>query len=292
MRKRENAARYAAEAGPSLGMWRYRDVLPEVAPVTLGEGWTPMLRSRRHAGLLVKDEGVNPAGSFEARGMAVAVAVAKRDGVGHLALAEGGDAASALAAYAAAAGIAAHVYLTKDGEFENRVECAVYGAEIGGGERDPAWVEVSAEWRIEGAKTMGYEVAEQLGWRYPEAVIFAGGELGVAGIQKAFAEMEAMGWVEGTRPRMYRGEGVSEEEIVASTLDYARHEGLFLSPAGAAGMAVYERLLGEGELRAEDAVVVFDPGLRSVEKMAEALRVRRPACLPRSMPVGGIITPV
>jgi threonine synthase len=112
--KRENPAKYAAEparAFGSLGMWRYKDVLPSVEPVTLGEGWTPMLRSKRYPGLYIKEEGANPTGSFKARGLGLAVSMAKHYGLKHLAVPSAGNAAGALAAYAAAAGMTAHIFM-------------------------------------------------------------------------------------------------------------------------------------------------------------------------------------
>ena len=130
---RDAPARYAAESAASLGMWRYKDVLPEVTPVTLGEGWTPMLRSRRHAGLYIKEEGANnPTGTFKARGLwRLAVTMAKHYGLKHLAVPSAGNAAGALAAYAAAAGIEAHIYMPQDVPFANyQVEGIVYGADV------------------------------------------------------------------------------------------------------------------------------------------------------------------
>src|ERR1700761_8241766 len=112
--KRERPAELAAASHASLGMFRYADVLPDAAPVSLGEGWTPMLPSRRHTGLFVKEEGANPTGTFKARGMAMAVTMAKHYGLKHLAVPSAGNAASALAAYAAAADIVAHLFMPKD----------------------------------------------------------------------------------------------------------------------------------------------------------------------------------
>ena len=118
------------ERARSLGMWRYRDVLPAVEPVTLGEGWTPMLQSRRYAGLLIKEEGANPTGTFKARGLGLAVSMARHFGLKHLAVPSAGNAAGALAAYAAAAGIAAHLFIPKDVPFANYLEAVVYGADL------------------------------------------------------------------------------------------------------------------------------------------------------------------
>lgn len=128
--RRESPARYAAESVRSLGMWRYRDVLPAVEPVSLGEGWTPMLQSRRYPGLLVKEEGANPTGTFKARGLGLAVTMARHFGLRHLAVPSAGNAAGALAAYAAVAGMSAHLFMPKDVPFANYVEAMVYGADL------------------------------------------------------------------------------------------------------------------------------------------------------------------
>lgn len=199
--KRENPAKYAAESAKSLGMWRYKDVLPDVTPVTLGEGWTPMVQSKRHAGLFIKEEGNNPTGSFKARGLAMAVTMAKHYGLQHLAVPSAGNAAGALAAYAAAAGIAAHLYMPQDVPFANYLEGVIYGADVhmidglisdcarlvgeeikrqkeAGTPANEVWFDISTlkePFRIEGKKTMGYELVEQLGWKYPDAVFYPTG---------------------------------------------------------------------------------------------------------------------
>ena len=376
----ESPARYAAEAGASLGMWRYRDVLPAVAPVTLGEGWTPMIRSRRYPGLLIKEEGANPTGTFKARGLALAVTMARHYGLRHLAVPSAGNAAGALAAYAAAAGIAAHLFMPKDVPFANYLEGVVYGADVtlvdglisdctrlvgerirqqreSGVPAEETWFDISTlkePFRVEGKKTMGYELAEQLGWRYPDAVFYpTGGGVGLIGMWKAFREMEELGWIApGTkRPRMYalqaagcapiarafdEGKPVSEffehaatfasglrvpkpygdsiileilaesggravanddARLLESLLDWARHEGIFLSPEGAAATAAYDEMLATGELTAEDTVVLFNTGagLKYADTVADAMQLRRPGAgpkLPTSLPVGGIITPI
>jgi len=202
------------------GMWRYSSVLPDVQPVTLGEGWTPMLRSRRHANVWLKEEGANPTGSFKARGLALAVTMARHYGLKKLAAPSAGNAGGALAAYAAAAGIEAHIFMPKDVPRANRIECLAYGAHltlVDGlisdcgrivAERKAAegWFDISTlkePFRVEGKKTMGYELVEQLGWQYPDAVFYpTGGGVGMIGMWKAFEEMEHSGWVTGKRPRM------------------------------------------------------------------------------------------
>ena len=202
------------------GMWRYEQVLPAVEPVTLGEGWTPMLRGRRNGNVWLKEEGANPTGTFKARGLAMAVTMARHYGIRKLAAPSAGNAGGALAAYAAAAGIEAHIFMPADVPIANRVECEAYGAHltlVDGlisdcgrivAERKAAegWFDISTlkePFRVEGKKTMGYELVEQLGWEYPEAVFYpTGGGVGLIGMWKAFEEMEELGWVTGRRPRM------------------------------------------------------------------------------------------
>jgi threonine synthase len=209
-----------ATRSPWPGMWRYSPVLPDVQPVTLGEGWTPILRSRRHPNLYVKEEGANPTGSFKARGLAMAVTMAKHYGLRKLAVPSAGNAAGALAAYSAAAGIEAHIFVPRDVPFANYVEAIAYGAKVtlvNGLISDCArmvveqkekegWFDISTlkePFRVEGKKTMGYELTEQLGWEYPDAVFYpTGGGVGLIGMWKAFGELEELGWVKGKRPRM------------------------------------------------------------------------------------------
>ena len=209
------------EPGGVQSMWRYSAVLPDVKPVTLGEGWTPMLRSQRYSNLFVKEEATNPTGAFKARGMSAAVSVARHYGLKKLAAPSAGNAAGALAAYAAAAGIEAHLFMPQDVPFANYLESVAYGAHVTlvdglisdcgrmVAERREAegWFDVSTlkePFRVEGKKTMGYELVEQLGWEYPDAVFYpTGGGVGLIGMWKAFEEMEALGWVKpGKRPKM------------------------------------------------------------------------------------------
>jgi threonine synthase len=314
------------------GMWRYRQVLPEVDPITLGEGWTPMLRSRRNANVWLKEESANPTGTFKARGLALAVTMARHYGLKKLAAPSAGNAGGALAAYAAAAGIEAHIFMPKDVPLANQVECLAYGAHltlVDGlisdcgrmvAERKNAegWFDVSTlkePFRVEGKKTMGYELVEQLGWEYPDAVFYpTGGGVGMIGMWKAFEEMEQLGWVQGKRPKMIaiqaagcapvaraydEGQTVSrmwqgahtfasglrvpkpygdaiileivrasggtalaltDDEIFASLQDWGTHEGVLLSPEGAAATAAYDHLRAMGFLTAEDRVVLFNTG--------------------------------
>ena len=202
------------------GMWRYSAVLPSVAPVTLGEGWTPMLSSRRYDNVFLKEEGANPTGTFKARGLSLAMTMARHYGIKKIAVPSAGNAGGAAAAYAAAAGIEAHIFMPKDVPLANQVECLAYGAKmtlVDGlisdcarivNERKPAegWFDLSTlkePFRIEGKKTMGYELVEQLGWEYPDAVFYpTGGGVGLIGMWKAFEELEELGWVTGKRPKM------------------------------------------------------------------------------------------
>ena len=206
--------------GRTPTMWRYAEVLPDAPPVTLGEGLTPMLPSRDLTGVYTKDEGLNPTGSFKARGMSAAVSMAKAYGLKKLAAPSAGNAASALAAYSAAAGIEAHIFMPKDVPLANRIECESYGARVtlvdglisdcarmvAEEKTKEGWFDVSTlkePWRVEGKKTMGYEVAEQLGWRLPQGIIYpTGGGVGLIGMWKAFDEMQQLGWIGNERPRM------------------------------------------------------------------------------------------
>jgi len=219
----------AALAARPATLWRYREVLPvehEANVVTLGEGWTPLVHARRLGEqlgmrqLYIKDESLNPTASFKARGMAVAVSMAKELGAGKLAVPSAGNAAGALAAYAAKAGLAAFIFMPKDVPLANLVECQQVGATVTlvdgvitdcgriVAERKEAegWFEVSTlkePYRLEGKKTMGYELAEQLGWELPDVVLYpTGGGTGLIGMWKAFEEMERLGWIGSRRPRM------------------------------------------------------------------------------------------
>ncbi|HVP55527.1 MAG TPA: threonine synthase [Candidatus Eisenbacteria bacterium] len=217
---RQTTSRDAVSHGPK-SMWRYAAVLPDAPPVNLGEGLTPMLPSRNYPKLLIKDEGLNPTGSFKARGMSAAVTMARHYGLRKLAAPSAGNAGGALACYAAAAGLEAYVFMPKDVPLANRLEVEASGAHltlVDGlisdcgrmvAERKDAegWFDVSTlkePFRVEGKKTMGYEVAEQLGWRLPDAILYpTGGGVGLIGMWKAFAEMEELGWIaQGKRPKM------------------------------------------------------------------------------------------
>ena len=207
--------------GRVASMWRYAEVLPDAMPVTLGEGFTPMLPSREFENVYIKDEGLNPTGSFKARGMSTAVTMARHYGLKKLAAPSAGNAGGALAAYAAAAGLEAYIFMPRDVPLANRMECDYFGAHvtlvdglisdcgrmIAEQEDKEGWFDVSTlkePFRVEGKKTMGYEVAEQLGWRLPQGIIYpTGGGVGMIGMWKAFEEMEQLGWI-GSEPGLNR----------------------------------------------------------------------------------------
>ena len=206
--------------GREATLWRYREVLPEVEPITLGEGFAPLLPSREFPNVRIKDEGLNPTGSFKARGISVAISVAKSLGLKKLAMPSAGNAGSALAAYAAAAGLEAYIFMPRDVPAANRIECETYGAHVtlvnglisdcarivGERKAQEGWFDLSTlkePYRLEGKKTMAYELFEQLGGELPDAVLFpSGGGVGVIGMWKAFAEMEELSWIGSKRPKM------------------------------------------------------------------------------------------
>lgn len=216
----ENLKQHFNRASLPATMWRYAQVLPDAPPVSLGEGFTPLLPSREFGNVYIKDEGLNPTGSFKARGMSAAVSMAKAYGLKKLAAPSAGNAASALAAYSAAAGLEAYIFMPRDVPLANRVECETYGARVtlvDGLISDCArllaerkdkegWFDVSTlkePFRVEGKKTMGYEVAEQLDWKLPQGIIYpTGGGVGLIGMWKAFEEMQTMGWIGSERPKM------------------------------------------------------------------------------------------
>jgi threonine synthase len=206
-------------------MWRYDAVLPEAVPVSLGEGFTPMLPSREFPNVFIKDEGLNPTASFKARGLSAAVTMARHFGFKKLAIPSAGNAAGALAAYAAAARLEAHIFMPKDVPVANRVECEYYGAHVTLVDglisdcarkvaemkereawKSEGWFDLSTTkepYRVEGKKTMGYEVAEQLGWKLPDGIIYpTGGGVGLLGMWKAFDELEQLGFIGSERPNM------------------------------------------------------------------------------------------
>jgi threonine synthase len=355
-------------------MWRYDAVLPEATPVTLGEGFTPMLRSREYPNVFIKDEGLNPTGSFKARGLSAAVTMACHFGLKKLAIPSAGNAASALAAYTAAAGngMEAHIFMPKDVPLANRVECYYYGAHVtlvdglisdcakkvadlkdSESWKKEAWFDVSTTkepYRVEGKKTMGYEVAEQLGWKLPQGIIYpTGGGVGLLGMWKAFDEMEKLGFIGPERPNMIsvqsagcapivkawdEGRATSEmwpnastmaaglrvpkpygdylildilkksgglaisatdAEILEATRRWAKTEGIFAAPEGAASLVAYQKLLASGFFAPDDTVVLFNTGsglkyLDVLDTKEAGVDVER-APSPASRPIAGIIGP-
>ncbi len=351
-------------------MWRYDAVLPQAAPVTLGEGLTPMLPSREYANVFIKDEGLNPTGSFKARGLSAAVTMARHFGLKKLAIPSAGNAASALAAYVAAAGgdMEAHIFMPKDVPMANRIECHYYGAyvtlvdglisdcarkvaELKNSEswKKDGWFDVSTTkepYRVEGKKTMGYEVAEQMGWKLPKGIIYpTGGGVGLLGMWKAFDEMEELGLIGSDRPSMIsvqsagcapivkawdegaaaaemwpnaatlasglrvpkpygdylildilkRSGGLAiaatDAEILEATRHWAKVEGIFAAPEGAASLVAYRKLLSSGFFTDEDSVVLFNTG--SGLKYLDVLDTKdaQAASPPKSRAIAGIIGP-
>ena len=227
-RAAETLTREALRTRPA-GLWRYREVLPvrdPAAVIDLGEGGTPLVHAARLGAQIgcpatyIKDESLNPTGSFKARGQAVAVSRARELGAAAVAVPSAGNAAGAMSAYAAAAGLPAYVFMPADVPMPFRVECRALGAHVTlvdglindcavhvrGGAAEGRWFDVSTlrePYRVEGKKTMGYELAEQLGWRLPDVIIYpTGGGTGLIGMWKAFDEMEQLGLIGPERPRM------------------------------------------------------------------------------------------
>ena len=211
-------------------MWRYFEVMPVRDPanvVTLGEGFTPIFKAERFGpemgctDLYIKDEGVNPTASFKARGLSAAVSKAKELGITKITMPSAGNAAGAMTAYAAKAGIESFVFMPQDAPESNQKEVVITGGELNlidglisdagvlsrARAAEEGLFDVSTlqePYRVEGKKTMGYEIAEQFGWKLPDAIIYpTGGGTGIVGMWKAFAEMEAMGWIDSHRPKMF-----------------------------------------------------------------------------------------
>jgi threonine synthase len=344
--------------GREASLWRYREILPAVEPITLGEGFTPLLHSREFPNLWIKDEGLNPTGSFKARGISVAISVAKFYGLKKLAMPSAGNAGSALAAYAAASGLEAHIFMPQDVPIANRIECEAYGAKVtlvnglisdcarivNERKEQEGWFDFSTlkePYRVEGKKIMAYELLEQLGGKLPDAVIFpSGGGVGVIGMWKAFDEMQELGWIGKQRPRMVavqaagcapivkawdegkatadtwldastvaaglrvprpygdylvlkslkesRGTAVAvnDEEIKDAVQHWARTEGLFAAPEGAASLAAYRHLRSSDFLSEKDKVVLFNTGTA-----LKYLDVLHDKTAPAARQIGGIIGP-
>jgi threonine synthase len=282
--------------------------------------------------LFIKDESPNPTGSFKARGQAAAISMAKELGVKKVAIPTAGNAGGAMAAYAAAAGLEAYVFMPRDTPAANQIECVQYGAhvtlidglitdcgaEVARRKEAEGWFDVSTlkePYRIEGKKTMGYEIAEQLNWELPDVILYpTGGGTGLVGMWKAFDEMEAMGWIGAFRPRMFSVQAagcapivrawdngwdeapefenahtaasglrvpraigdfimldilrkssggaiaVTDEEMIADTRVVGAAEGLFCAPEGAACFSALKKLLTNGQVKADERIVLFNTG--------------------------------
>jgi len=324
-------------ASRESGMWKWRELLPnDGEPVSLGEPETPIVALPDTAAregvtsLLVKDEGRLPTGSFKARGLAMAVTMAKQFGVERIAMPTNGNAGAALAAYGARAGIETVVICPAETPEINVAETAAYGARVyvadgqidecgalvGKGAAQGLWFDCSTlkePYRLEGKKVMGFELVEQLGWDIPDAIFYpTGGGTGLIGMWKGFDELEAVGLIGSKRPRMYavqaegcapmvrafeKGEefaerwenaatvatgirvpkavgdflilravresggaaiAVSEEAILRAVEDAARDDGFLLCPEGGAVLAAWRKALGEGLVRKDERVLLFN----------------------------------
>jgi threonine synthase len=302
-------------------MWRYTPLLPVAdlgSVISLGEGLTPLERARRLGeavgaeNLWIKDDGVNPTGTSKAREFSCAISMAVELGIRKVAIASAGNAAAALAAYAAAAGIEACVFLPRDVPRSFWVECQAYGAEVRLGEEcidQSAWQE---PYRVEGAKTMGYEIAEQSRWDLPDAILCPQGDgVGLVGMRKAFEEMEAIGWISGERPKLiavqsqggHRGEdrhgtgvsgataiAVSDQDALDAGIELAALEGIFAAPEGAACVVALRKLLADGRLQPAERIVIYNTG--SGHRHLETYSTRFPrVALTEEDKLGGLITP-
>lgn len=327
-------------------MWRYRELMPLIEsrsgvelPISLGEGWTPLLHAPRLGAslglsrLYVKDESPNPTNSFKARGLSAAVTRASYLGAKVLSVPTAGNAGNATAAYASRAGLEAKVFMPRDVKTPFIRECELYGAEVTlvdglitdagriAAERGKplGWYDVSTlkePYRIEGKKTMGYEVAEQFGWELPDWIIYpTGGGTGMVGMWKAFAELSALGWIDPVqRPHMVTVQAagcapivrafaagteraapwenahtiadglrvpraigdflvlralreshgaavaVGDAEMITGMRDIGRLEGISAAPESGAAVHALRILVGEGRIKPEDRVVLFNTG--------------------------------
>ncbi len=237
-------------SGRPSNMWRYSELLPvqdERNVVSMGEGYTPLIHARRLGKelglnrLFIKDESSNPTGSFKARGLCAAVSMAKELGIRKLAIPSAGNAAGAMAAYGAHAGMESFIFMPADTPTANIREAEVFGAQVNlirglitdcgkivaERKNKEGWYDVSTlkePYRIEGKKTMGYELAEQFGWELPDVVLYpTGGGTGMIGMWKAFREMEALGWIRSKRPRMVTVQSAGCAPIVRAFQSNATH---------------------------------------------------------------------
>ena len=304
--------------GRRADLWRYLEVLPverEENIVSLGEGWTPLLRAARLGErlglkeLYIKDESQNPTQSFKARGMSAAVSMALELGATKLAVPSAGNAAGALAAYAARAGLEAHIFMPKDTPRANVVECEQMGAhvtlldglitdcgaEVARRKEREGWFDVSTlkePYRVEGKKTLGYELAEQFNWELPDWIVYpTGGGTGLIGMWKAFDEMEEMGWIDSRRPRMVTVQPAGCAPIVRAFEEGARHAAEFENAATVASGLRVPKAIGDflilDALRASNGTAVAvsdDELLAAVQEVGAAEGIfaapEGAACLP------------
>ncbi len=277
-------------------MWRYREVLPPCDPVTLGEGFTPLWHTPQLGGRrwYLKDEGLNPTGSFKARGMSAAVSMAKHLGATKLAVPSAGNAGGAMAAYAAKAGLEAHIFMPRDTPRACVDEARVHGADVRlidglindcGAEvarlKDTeGWFDMSTlkePYRAEGKKTMGYELGEQMEWRLPDVIVYpTGGGTGLVGMAKAFDEMERMGWIGSERPRFVSVQAEGCAPIVKAFREGERFAELFPNAHTAASGLRVPRAVGDfimlDLLRAGGGTAVT---VTDAEMIAAARRIAR-----------------
>ena len=313
-------------------LWRYREVLPIApgrAPVSLGEGFTPLVRAARLGrelgmrSLYVKDESLNPTNSFKARGMTVAVTRARDLGARTLAAPSAGNAANALAAYAAAAGLAARVFMPRDVKQPFVRECELYGAEVTlvdglindagrvAAERgaEAGWYNVSTlkePYRVEGKKTMAYELAEQLDWRWPDWIVYpTGGGTGIVGMWKAFEELERLGWMPaGKRPRLVSVQAAGCAPIVRAFESGAERAGLWtdartvadgLRVPGAVGDFLILRALRESRGAAvavdDDEMIAAMREIGRLEGISAAPEGGATLCALRALLARGVVDP-
>jgi threonine synthase len=305
---------HVAHGGTS--MWRYAPVLPVSleAALSLGEGWTPLLAAGRTGAALglgslrIKEEGLNPAGSGAAREMAAAVSMLRLQGARHAALADSSDAAAALAAYAAAAGIQAHVTLASDVGQADLLACQAAGAQVtlsDAGEEERRRIAreraASEGWafldpgcgtmRFEGAKTIGYEIAEQMGWEVPEAVLIpAGHGVTLVAIWRAFDEMSRLGWISGRRPRMIAVQAEGCEPLVRAWQEGAEccevwkdahtvAAGLRVTAPAAGGEAIAVLRASRGCAVAVPDAAMIDAGLELLARDGVWASIEGAACL-------------
>jgi threonine synthase len=334
-------------------MWRYRELLPvkdEENIVTLGEGYTPILQARKLGvglrSLMVKDDGVIPTGTFKARGQSAAISKAKELGIKSVALASAGNAGGAAATYCARAGIECNIFMPRDAPESTKKECVMMGANlnlidglindaarmVAASKEQKGWFELSTlkePYRVEGKKTMGYEIAEQMEWReLPDVIIYpTGGGTGLVGMWKAFREIEALGWMNVKKPRMisvqssgcapvvdawikkknaidtpfpnaetiasglrvpypYASEqilkviresggvaiAVKDAEILEMMRVFAKSEGMFVCPEGAAALAALGHLISEKAIDRDESVLLYNTGsgLKYLDMMPSA----------------------